>query len=95
MLRLYLRITGRPWPGDRGCRRSRVCLSKACFLAPDQPKNDAPWSALLNNEAVSWSLSHIMADCPELVKAPELAMEPAKAVATESEVREMVGEVED
>ena len=65
------------------------------FWPPDQPKNEAPWSALLDNEAVSWSLSYIMADCPELVKAPELAMEPAKAVAPESEVREMVGEVAD
>ena len=64
-------------------------------MTPDQPKNDAPWSALLNNEAVSWSPSHTMVDCPELVRGPELAMEPAKAVATESEVREMVAEVED
>ncbi len=53
------------------------------------------WSALLNHEAVSWSLSDVMADCPELVKAPELAMEPAKAMATESEVWEMVEEVAD
>ena len=69
---------------------------KQCLLSGSRStENDAPWSALLNNEAVSWSLSYIMADCPELVKAPELAMEPAKAVAPESEVREMVGEVAD
>lgn len=36
-----------------------------------------------------------MADCPELVQALEWAMEPVKDVATESETRELAGEVAD
>ncbi len=44
MLGLYLRITGRRWLGDRGCRPSRVYLSNACFLAPDQPMVSASQS---------------------------------------------------
>jgi len=36
-----------------------------------------------------------MADCRELVQAPESAMEPVMGVATESEAPEMAGEVAD